>query len=84
MSIKFTTEGREYTWVGGFGAQFKSIEYGVKEGDTRVIKNKLFYAYTVRKTGWFKREIGWCYYNETSTNYEEITKLEKHMFERMS
>lgn len=83
MAIKFTAEGKEYTWMGGFGAQFKSTEYGVKEGDTRVIKNKLFFAYTIRRAGWFKKEIGWCYYKENGPTCEEIAHLERYMFDRM-
>lgn len=77
--IKFVIDKREYTWIGGYGAQFSSFERGIKEGDTRVIKNKLFFAYIVRRESFFKQHVGWCVYTgesiPTSENIDEVRKL---------
>jgi len=45
--IKFQADGRWYTWYGGLGEIFRSEERGVCQGQTRVIKDELFYAYEV-------------------------------------
>jgi len=53
-------DGRAYKWFGGFGAVLKSREYGVSQGDVRMLGNKLFFAYLVRFPGMLRRpEICW-------------------------
>lgn len=52
--ITFKSAGRTYEWCGGYGGIIKSYEYGVKKGQTRVIEDILFYAYSN-----YGREINW-------------------------
>jgi len=45
--IKITISNREYIWCGNLGNILESQEEGVKEGDVRIIKGKLFFAYSI-------------------------------------
>ena len=52
--------GPSYTWSGGLGCWFSSVERGVTMGDVRLIRGALFAAWALRrKPRTFKHEIWW-------------------------
>jgi hypothetical protein len=79
-NLRFTIDGTEYTWEGGFGAVFSSKEAGVMPQSVRSIGNLLFVAhiYDERKH-WFtgKQRISWTTPNLT---VEEIREIKKEIF----
>lgn len=70
-NIRFTVDGREYTWCGGFGAIIKSKERGVKQGECRVIGDILFFAYTVC----YNKDIAWSVPGRTTA--EQIREIKQ-------
>lgn len=71
--------GIKYGWVGGFGCLFRSREYGVGVGDTRVIDNILFYASSSISKGFlFRREIGWTV--QWPLHYETVDEIKNKLF----
>ncbi len=77
-SITFRENGRAYLWEGGSGAIFISWERGVKQGDVRIIKNELFYAYYVEPV-WFKKPEIWWTKPGRFTSSEEIKAIRQLM-----
>lgn len=41
-NIKFTIDDVQYTWNGGFGSVFYSVEKGLKKGELRAINGTIF------------------------------------------
>lgn len=68
----FSINERTYYWCGGFGAIFKSYERGVRPGDTRVIGQRLFYAYVVYPRWLRASEVGWTTLNVSVDQIREI------------
>jgi hypothetical protein len=77
--LKFTIGDVEYQWVGGFGAQFHSHERGVREGDVRMIADKMFYVFSVYHRSWRRiPEVAWGMYGKVEI--EDINKLKAEIF----
>lgn len=66
--IEFTISGRKYVWGGGFGCILESCERGIKQGQTRVIGDTLFYAYNVCNG----KYVSWTVMNVTSEFIREF------------
>jgi hypothetical protein len=79
MKITFTSNGRTYTWVGGYGTLFTSNERGVKPGDVRVIRQMTFYAREVGKPLFFgKSYVRWTI-PTPSIEHGDITRVQKRV-----
>jgi len=76
---KFTYDGREYTWMGGFWCFFWSVERGTKVGDVRMFGDTLFYAYMASSDGsLFRKRI--CWIPQGDTTVEMINECRKAIF----
>lgn len=75
--IIYKSGGRKYELIGSYGCWAREYDrYGrVQEGDTRVIKGVLMYAYRVYHY-WFKSsEIHWCPVDDKFNTNENIRKF---------
>jgi len=78
--LKFTVDGREYHWIGGFGAIFQSHERGRKPGDVRIIGGITFHVFQVYKRGMFQSPaVSWTVPND-DLQVEWIRSLRKSIF----
>lgn len=73
-TITFTTEGRTYTWCGGFGAYFKSLEYRVRQGEMRVILGTIYQARFVRHR-WWRRADEVCWTPAIDTDGDLVNRM---------
>lgn len=46
-NIKFTIDDIEYTWNGGLGSVFYSVEKGLKKGELRAINGTIFQVFRI-------------------------------------
>ena len=77
-NIQFSIRGIKYEWYGGFGCILRSKEYGIKQGEMRMIGNIPFHAFGVYKRGPFQRyEIAWTIPNATA---EWIREFKRALF----
>lgn len=71
-NLRFTSEGREYEWFGGYGAVVRSYERGVQRGDMRVIHGEVMYAYLVYPKGLHRPEVAWTFLEPTNERIREF------------
>lgn len=70
-NLRFTSDGREYEWFGGYGAVIRSCERGVEKGTMRVIHGEIMYAYVVYPRLW-RSEVGWTFLEPTNERIREF------------
>ncbi len=78
---RFTIDGVEYSWSGGFGALFYSNEKNLKEGDLRAIGDIIFKVFSITKyNGIFKKyySVAWCPVQKI--DHEWIEKFRRAVF----
>jgi hypothetical protein len=75
----FEAGGRQYQWLGGFGAIFSSRERGLQPGDVRMIGDELFYVFAVEATRWRTPKVSWTQPN-SRLSAEHIRELRRRLF----
>lgn len=74
---KFTHDGVEYTWCGGFGCVIESFERGVSRNDVRMIGDTIFSACHVGNCGWNRRI---CWIPQGDFDAEWMRKCKQEIF----
>lgn len=71
-NIRFTIDGIEYEWTGGFGEIMSSREHGIRTGTTRVIGTVLFYAWRVEWALFRGPKVSWSIINPDAETIRAI------------
>lgn len=74
--ITIELDNRKYEFVGAYGCILESQERNIKQGDVRVIKDILFYAYNI---GYSNKKVSWVPVG-VDINREWINNYKKTIF----
>lgn len=75
-NIKFTIDETEYTWNGGLGSIFYSVEKGLKKGELRAINGTIFRVFRIDVKNFFicsREVVHWT--TVENIDYEWIRKF---------
>lgn len=71
-NLKATVNNVEYTWNGGFGSVLTSREYGLKDGELRVLGSELMFVWRIDTRLFRKPIIHWCFQDMSIDFYEKL------------
>ena len=80
-NLKFTIDGVEYTWRGGLGSIFSSMEKGLKKGDLRAINGYVFTVFSVGSSESFlssRNIVHWT--TVANIDFDWIRNFKKEIF----